>query len=79
MWFVDGQHGWLMVIGILHLLILWVLAILGSFALWKWFFGDTAVSRPAPDKTPLQILQERYARGDLDREAYEETKRDLAG
>ncbi|KAF0191462.1 MAG: hypothetical protein FD165_1796 [Gammaproteobacteria bacterium] len=79
MWFDDGQHGWLMAVGILHLLIFSILAILGSFALWKWVFGDSAVGRPATDKTPLQILQERYARGDLDREEYEEKKRDLAG
>jgi len=29
------------------------------------------------DKSPLEIVQERYARGEIDREEYEQKKRDL--
>lgn len=29
------------------------------------------------DKTPLEILQERYARGEINKEEYEQKKRDL--
>jgi putative membrane protein len=28
-------------------------------------------------KTPLQILQERYARGEIERKEYEQKRRDL--
>ena len=30
-----------------------------------------------PAKTPLEILKERYARGEIDKEEYEERKRML--
>jgi len=29
------------------------------------------------DKSPLKIVQERYARGEIDREEYEQKMRDL--
>jgi putative membrane protein len=31
------------------------------------------------EKTPLEILQERYARGEIGRDEYEQRKRDLQG
>ncbi len=34
-------------------------------------------SRGSRDKTPLEILQERYARGEINKEEFEQRKRDL--
>lgn len=76
--FEDGQHGWLMAVGIVHLLIFWILGILATFALWKWLTGgDRSAGREVVEKTALTILQERYARGEIQRDEYEEKKRDL--
>ena len=59
------------------MLLFWALLILGVFALIKWLAGE-ASSRGAPaQKSALQILEERYARGEIEREAFEQKKRDL--
>ena len=78
MFFEDGQHGWLMAVGIVHLLIFWVIAILAIVALWTWVKGDNRIfSSLSVEKTPLIILQERYAKGEIERDEFEEKKRDI--
>ena len=70
-----GHFGWGMGFSCLFMLLFWGLAILGIVALAKWLWlsnGDGAKS-----KTVLEILQERYARGEIDGEEYERIKRDL--
>ena len=64
--------------GWLFMLLFWALLILGIFALIKWLAGE-AGSRGSPaQKGALQILEERYARGEIEREAFEQKKRDLS-
>lgn len=41
-------------------------------------FGSRGDSASAVEKTPLQILQERYARGEIDNEEYEERRKTLS-
>lgn len=79
MWFFeDGQHGWLMAVGVVHLLIFWVIAILAAVALWTWLTGRNRAQTPSlQEKTPLTILQERYARGEIEKDEFEQKKRDL--
>ncbi len=79
MWFFeDGQHGWLMAVGVVHLLIFWIIAILATVALWTWLTGKNRSQVYSPqEKTPLIILQERYARGEIERDEFEQKKRDL--
>jgi uncharacterized membrane protein len=38
---------------------------------------QSSPDRGSRDKTPLEILQERYARGEIDQKEYEQKKRDL--
>ena len=59
------------------MLLFWILVILGIAALIRWLLMQWPSSRGARDKTPLEIVQERYARGEIDREEYEQKERDL--
>ncbi|TAJ80239.1 MAG: SHOCT domain-containing protein [Gallionellaceae bacterium] len=73
-----GSFGWWgMGFGMLFMLLFWVLIILGVAALIRWLMTQSAPSRGPRNKTPLEIVQERYARGEIDREEYEQKKRDL--
>jgi putative membrane protein len=69
--------GWGMGLGFVFMLLFWGLVILGIAALIRWLLTQSPSGRNSRDKTPLEIVQERYARGEIDREEYEQKKRDL--
>jgi len=67
-WMGDGGfHMWLYWGG-LTLLFIFLFYLLGRT------FGNSSDA----DKTPLQILDERYARGEIDHDEYERMKTDLS-
>ena len=68
-YFGGGVFGWL------FMLLFWGLIVLGIVALIKWL-GASSSGRLAK-KTALEILEERYAREEIDREEYEQKKSDL--
>lgn len=70
--------GWGMGFGVVFMLLFWLLVILGILALVRWLQSSSSPSQEARGKTPLEIVQERYARGEIDKEEYEQKKRDLA-
>lgn len=72
-----GSWGWSwgMGLGWIFMVLFWALIILGIVALAKWLFH--AGSPGSSGKRPLDILKERYARGEIDREQYEQMRRDL--
>jgi len=53
-----------------------VLVILGIVALAKWLYSAGNLGGNA-SKRPLDILKERYARGEITRDEYQRTRRDL--
>ena len=61
--------------------ILWILIIVAIALLVPWLRGQGARSRPSgPDRDPnraLAILEERYARGEIDHDEFERRRRDL--
>lgn len=73
----NGFGGWGMGFGFVFMLLFWGLVILGITALIRWLMTQSTPGKNSRDKTPLEIVQERYARGEIDREAYERMKRDL--
>jgi putative membrane protein len=68
-------HGW--AFGMIGMLLWWVLIILGIVLLAKWLFTGMPGGRHAPGDRALEILKERYARGEIDKKEFEERKRDL--
>jgi putative membrane protein len=64
--------------GIVHMLLWWVLIILGIVVLAKWLLGGGARREDRVADRALEILAERYARGEIGKEEYEQKKRDLA-
>jgi putative membrane protein len=64
----GGGFGWLFMI------LWWALVIVGLVALIKWLLGSSNAAGP---RTPLDILKERYARGEIGREDFEQKKADL--
>lgn len=78
----DGfSWGWGMGFGMISMVLFWVLIILGIVILVKWIAAGSSGSDSgaAREKTALDILKERYARGEIDREEFEQKKKDLAG
>jgi putative membrane protein len=71
--------GWGPDFGWLFMMLFWALVILGVIALVKWLASGSSARSGPPPRTPLQILQERYARGEIEREEFEQKKRDLLG
>ena len=69
--------GWGPGFGWISMIVFWGLVILGIAALAKWLMQQSSGGGSPRDKTPLAILQERYARGEIDRDQYEQTRQDL--
>jgi len=66
------------VFGVVHMLLWWVLIILGIVVLVRWLVGGRhGASRPPSEDRALAILRERYARGEIDKSEYEARKKDL--
>lgn len=81
MWNGFEGMGWGWVgLGMVHMLLFWVLVILGIAVLVRWLAGGAASSSggEAPPRA-MDILKARYARGELTREQFEQMKRDLGG
>ena len=75
----DAGHGWGwgMGFGMIGMALFWVLVILGIVVLVRRVGGSSSSSSPPLSKTALDILNERYARGEIDKQEFEEKKRDL--
>ena len=74
MWF-DGMSGWWMVLGGLWMLLFWG----GIIALIVWVVVRlTGHGGGTASRHPLDVAKERYARGEINREEFEQLKKDLA-
>jgi putative membrane protein len=72
-----GFGGGGMGFGWIGMILFWVLIIVGIVALAKWFAtGSPRIDQPR-EKTALDVLKERYARGEINREEFEQKKHDL--
>lgn len=71
---MDGWN-WGMGFGGIFMILFWGLIVLGIVALGKWLFSGSGSG--GSSKRSLEILQERYARGEISREEYERIRQDL--
>jgi putative membrane protein len=83
MWWGNGfgfNWGW-MIFGWLIMLLFWGGLIAVAILAFRAFFGrqqsGTGGSSAPTHKTALDILKERYARGEITKEEYESMRRDL--
>ena len=66
-------------LGWVFMVLWWVVILALVVGLIRWLFtghANSSESRPV-DKKHMDILKERYARGDIDRETYERMRREL--
>jgi putative membrane protein len=67
--------GWAM--GMMAMMVLfWVIFLVGLVAAIRWLLGKRTEAKTDP---ALQILRERYARGEINKEEFEIRKKDLGG
>lgn len=78
MWGEAGfGWGWGMGFGMIGMVLFWALIILGIVVLVKRVGGSPASSGTPASKSALDTLNERYARGEIEKQEFEEKKRDL--
>ena len=84
-WGIDSPWGMHMMWGtfgigmMLFMLVFWVLVILGIVVLirWAWTSMGQAAQKGESAETALNILEKRYARGEIYKEEFEAKRRDL--
>ena len=75
--FGGMNGGWGMGFGGLFMILFWIVVIVGVVVLVKWVLDQSSADKGSRDKSALEILRERYARGEINREEYEQKRRDL--
>ncbi|HEY8888210.1 MAG TPA: SHOCT domain-containing protein [Gallionella sp.] len=72
----EYGHGWGVGIG---MLLFWGLLITAIILLGKYIWISNIIAGRNREKSALDILKERYARGEIKREEFAQKKRDLEG
>ncbi|MDX2481460.1 MAG: SHOCT domain-containing protein [Desulfuromusa sp.] len=76
-WMMGAGMGWF---GMIFMLVFWGLIIAGVVLLIKWLVQNTGSNRSsvaATDSKAMDILKQRYARGEIARDEFESMKKDL--
>lgn len=61
----------------IFMMIFGLLLMIGIVLLVVWLFRRYPVGDRYRDETPLEILKKRYARGEIDKDEFEQKKKDL--
>ena len=71
----HGWHGWFF--GPIMMIVFIAVTVVVVVSLLRWLGGQGHGLPPhgPPTKTPLDILKERFARGEIDKEEFEERRR----
>lgn len=90
-WAQEGRYGdWHMGSGMMggwgfgggggiFMMVFWILGIVGLVFLIKWLIQTTTSGNPKTKKNPaaLDILKQRYAKGDIDKTEFDAMKKDI--
>jgi putative membrane protein len=77
---MGGAYGFGWVgIGMFTMILFWILVIVAIVALWRGISRPPQSPAQTPAKTALQLLEERYARGEIGREEFVQKRDDLEG
>ena len=79
---IDGM-GWgtgSMIFGGFAMIVFWAVTIAVIVLLVRWMSGAEPLRRGErqPSKTPLEILKERFAKGEIDKDEFEERRKLLS-
>ena len=75
MWYMHEGFGWWAMLGGLWMLVFWG----GLIALIVWGVHRlTGHNRAGAKGSPLDIARERYARGEISRDEFEQLRKDLS-
>ena len=67
-----------MFLGPLMMIVFVAVIVAAVVVMVRWLGGSHGAAPPSPPgRTPLDILEERYARGEIDKEEFEERRRVL--
>jgi len=76
-WEMHPMWWWGWGLGMMAMMFLfWALVIIGLIVGIRWLVGRGRGERP---NTALEILRQRYARGEINKEEFEAKKKDLSG
>jgi putative membrane protein len=80
-WHPGMMDGWGMGwFGGIFMIVLWILVIVGLVFFIKWLVQstrDVPAGKSSPTSRALHILEERYARGEIDKQEFLDKKKDL--
>jgi len=80
-WHPGMMDGWGMGwFGGIFMIVLWILVIVGLVFFIKWLVQSTREvpgAKSSPTSRALHILEERYARGEIEKQEFQEKKKDL--
>lgn len=64
-------------VGMIGMALFWILVVVALALLLRNLWRRSPGSQRPPPKTSLEILEERYARGEIDKKEFEEKRRAL--